>query len=161
MTQQITGSENLDMVLGNPSTQKILRLLSIHPQLSVQEIKSLSNISESQIHLTLKNMVESKLVKRSSRGVYELSQSAFTKLLQEAYISNSIELVNDEISNIQDLLKQKEYNHAREKYKILLTVYLPLLKKHFHFIMSGLAHEFMDSRVELAKQGVNKSTKQE
>ena len=81
MTQQKAGSENLDMVLGNPSTQKILRLLSIHLLLSVQEIKSLSNISESQIHLTLKNMVESKLVKRSSRGVYELSQSAFTKLL--------------------------------------------------------------------------------
>lgn len=69
--------------------------------------------------------------------LYSLRQEEFPKLLQQAYISNSIDLINDEILIIQTLLKKDDYVSAREKYASLITLYQPLLKKHFHFIMSG------------------------
>lgn len=141
-------TDELDSVLGSPISQKIVRFLSVHSQLSVKELVELTNLSESQIHLILNKMTDCRLVDRYRKGIYQLSNEPFAKSLKEAYLTKLIELINNETYIIHRKLREGRFEDARERFQTLARLYQPLLRTRFQFIMSGLAHDFIDRKIE-------------
>ena len=133
-----------DSIIGNPSTSRVIRFLTIHPVLSVKQLMDFIGISESQIHLILKNMTDINLVKRQSRGLYSLSQEKSATSLKEAYKSRLLEYLNQEIYEIQEQLKLDLLPEAKQRFRRMSELYQPLLKTHFKKVMSSLSHEFLD-----------------
>ena len=130
--------------LGNKSSQKIISLLTIWEMLSVEEIILKTGISRSQVHSCLKNLLNKRLLKRKSKGVYCLSNDNFMKLLREAYETKINQIINEKIHNIQKLIKNNEIEEAARLFKVVVAQYEPVLDRNFGLIISSLTHEFLD-----------------
>lgn len=134
---------HFDSIIGNPSSSKILRMLTINDKLSVKELIELTQISESQLHVLLKNLLEINILIKVSRGIYGFSDHVFAKSIKEAYLEIIREYLNNSIYNIQELLKRGEKESAFELLKELIQMYKPFLEREFSRIMASLSHEFM------------------
>ena len=137
-------SPEFDSVLGSPSAQKIIRLLVVWDKLSVKDLASKSQVSESQIHYTLSNLKAIGLVNSESRGIYKLSDSSFSLKLRDAYYTGLIEVVNNKISFIKQLLRDGLIGEAKANFALLKIQFDPVLKKHFLFILDSLAKQILD-----------------
>lgn len=145
MSSQIhLGASDYDGILGTPTSQQIIRWLSIWSDLSVKELCEKIGVSESQIHSTLRKLAGIGVVTKVRRGSYSLGTEPFVSHLKEAYLSNSTNLVNSNIYQIKQLLKRKEIEEAENLYNHLVKLYEPLLKERFSLVMHSLAHSFID-----------------
>ena len=136
--------DDISKELGNVSIQKILMILSIHESLPIAKLLELSELSESQLHLILARMIKVNLLKKTSRGIYALSDENFVVKLKEAYKAMIISNVSSQINEIQTLLKENSYDEALAYFKELSKTYEPLLETYFAFKMNALSHDFMD-----------------
>ena len=134
---------HFDSIIGKPSSSKILRMLVINDKLSVKELKELTEISESQLHVLLRNLVEVNILMKITRGLYGFSNHPFAKLIKEAYLAIIREYLNNSIYNIQELIKKGEKEEAFEILKEIISIYKPLLERDFSRIMATLSHEFI------------------
>lgn len=132
-----------DSVIGNASSSKILRMFTIHEKLTVKELIDLTHISESQIHVLLRNLVEIKLLEKISRGLYGFSDLPYSNSIKEAYLSIVLEYINNSIYKIQELVKRDKKDDAFDIFDEILLIYAPLIKKHFSRILASLSHEFL------------------
>lgn len=137
-------STQFENVLGTPSAQKIICLLATWSKLSIKELISKSELSKSQTHNTLKNLQTIEVVTTQSRGFYSFAENTFVNLLKEAYQSKILEIINKEIYIIKQHLKRKELQKAEKKFLNLVNQYDPILNRNFPFIMSSIAHRFIE-----------------
>ncbi len=138
------GNSEVDAILGTPSSQQIIRLLSIWSELSIKEIQEKLLISETQIHNTLKNLISINVIKKIRRGIYALATNIFADNLKNAFISNSTEIISNKIYYIQQKLKSKEIEIANAEFESLVLLYKPLLETRFAYIMNSLTHSFLE-----------------
>lgn len=134
---------HFDSIIGNPSSSKILRMLAINDKLSVKDLIELTQISESQMHVLLRNLVETNVLVKISRGIYSFSNRPFAISIKEAYVAIILEFISNTIYNIQELVKQGEKDKGFELLSDLIQLYKPLLESHFSRIMATLSHEFI------------------
>lgn len=133
-----------DNSLGTPSSQKILRFLSVWNVLSFQTLRELTSISESQLHNSLKSLLSLNVISRKSRGIYSFSDNEFAIKIKSAYYSLAISLVNYKINEIETFLDDGRINQARDLFRKVDQEYSPLLSTHFDFVMDSLVHQFLD-----------------
>lgn len=133
-----------DAVLGTPTAQKLIRFLVVWPSLSVQDLVNKSNISKSQIHITLKNLITHSMVISPSRGIYALSGTPFARSLKDAYHIKIVEQINSQIYHIKQLLKKKKISLAEDKFQELVTLYQPILHESFSTHLSSLSLRFIE-----------------
>lgn len=132
-----------DSVVGSARASKILRMLTIYDTLTVKELMDLTGISESQIHVLLRNLLAVQLLTKKSRGVYRISDLQHAQSIRNAYLSILLDFINKSIYEIQELLRNQEKDKAFNRLDELLTQYEPLLQQHFSRVMASLSHEFM------------------
>lgn len=135
---------DFDSTLGTPTSQQIIRFLSIWSELSIKEIQEKISLSETQIHNTLKNLIRIGVVMKVRRGVYSLNPSPFTENIKNAYISNTTQILNNIIYIIKQKLKEKDIQRANEEYDNIILLYQPLLEEKFSRMMHSLAHSFLE-----------------
>ncbi|MHA1728085.1 MAG: hypothetical protein ACTSWY_05075 [Promethearchaeota archaeon] len=147
--QNITENpNNFEIVLGTPTSQKLIKLLVTWRTLSVQDLIIKSHISKSQVHNTLKNLITQNIVHSPSRGIYSLFDSPFMKLFEEAYHLKIIEIINSEIYGIKHLLKNDKLVLAEKKFSDLVEQYNPILHDSFSSVFSSLSSQFIEKLVE-------------
>lgn len=139
--------DNYSNGLGNPSIQKLLFILTVHNQLPVNKLLEFSFLSESQLHLTLKKMMNINLVRRLTRGMYSLSEDQFVIKLKEAYLTKILDQINNKIIEIRELLKENDYERAFQLYKDIDLKFEPILNSHFSHLMNSISHEFLDRQL--------------
>ncbi|OLS23744.1 MAG: hypothetical protein HeimC3_23870 [Candidatus Heimdallarchaeota archaeon LC_3] len=135
-----------DTILGTPSAQKIIRILVTWDVLSVKSIVKKSNLSESQVHVTLKQLKRIDLIDNQSRGVYKLANNKFAKNIFDTYLGNNIEMINWKIAEVINLIKNKNFKQAKRNYKKLIQDFDPILEKHFIYQMDSLAKRILTIR---------------
>ena len=135
---------DIDSTLGTPTSQQIIRFLSIWSELSIKEIQEKISLSETQIHNTLKNLTRIGVVIRIRRGTYSLNPSPFTENLKNAYVSNTTQIINRKIYDIKQKLKEKDIESANEEYDTIMLRYQPLLEERFSRMMHSLTHSFLE-----------------
>lgn len=143
MVQDLSLDE-LDVVLGNPVSQKLLRLLTCWPSLPVAELVSKSRLDPKLVHHALGQLVRSDILHEISSGVYAIFINSFTKPLQEAYRAKLLEFINAELYTIQQLLKKGDRT-ASNRFRALLEQYKPVLEESFVMQMNSIAHQAIDS----------------
>ena len=133
-----------DSFLGTPTSQQIIRLLSIWGDLAIKEIVAKLSVRESQIHYTLSNLRKIGVVEKIRRGNYKLTDTPFAQHMKDAFISNSTNIISETIYNIHQLLKQADIDRAQELFEQLVALYDPILKTRFSYNMNSLAHSFLE-----------------
>lgn len=144
MTLELVSDKEIDAILGTPSAQTILRLLSIWDQLPLKEVQNKSELSESQVHATLKRLVDIHILHKVTKGLYSYSPDNFASLLKEAYKEKNIHHVNTRLTHINSLLKENKIEEAQQAYQNLITGYEPMLDTYFSHLMSALTHSFLE-----------------
>ena len=120
-------TETVDSILGTPSSQRLLRLLFCWEQLPIKEIINKSNLSESQVYNTLRNLESIGLVKTISRGIYTHTDSSFTIKLKEAYLSQLVQLIGKELHYLSSELDKLAYEQLDKRFTVLVALWEPLL----------------------------------
>ena len=143
--QKTNEMQRLENAIGTPSAQKIVILLVTWQNLTIKELITKTKLSKSQIHTTLKNLQNIELVSMITRGKYAMANNKFAHLLQDAYTEKIFQTINKQIYLIKQALKGKDMETANELYDDLYEQYEPLLTKNFRYIMSSLAHRFIEA----------------
>jgi DNA-binding MarR family transcriptional regulator len=137
--------DHLENYLGTPSAQRILRILACWEKLPVKDIIKLSGLSQSQVHATLRNLEEIKLITREERGIYIFSGESFPQHLKEAY---QIELNMDLGQQLYDIEKNLDDTPANEVVITLANLikqWKPFLEHNYHRQLSSLAEYLVDT----------------
>lgn len=133
--------------LGNPSIQKLLFILTVYDQLPINKLLELSGLSESQLHLTIKKMLNIKLIKKITRGMYSLTDDQFMLRLKEAYKTKIVDDVNTKINEIWNYLKKNNLEESFNLFKEIDRFYGPILVTNFSYQLNSLSHEFLDKQI--------------
>lgn len=123
--------ESMDSVLGTPSSQLILRLLSTREFMTLKELEDLTSLSQSQIQATLQNLIKINLVVRHTRGVYKLSESSLANNFKTTYSKATIYFLNEQINEIFELIKKGETDRAFIIFEQISKKYFAILEKNF------------------------------
>lgn len=139
------GRENdLDRILGTPSAQNIIRTLACWEGLPVKELIEKTNLSESQIHTTLKNLTKIGIITSPSRGYYQFTQTEVVKKFQEAYTSILIQSVGE---NLYEIMKTSNEYTPEELTTILGKLqekWGPIIQNHYSRMFSSLIENTID-----------------
>jgi len=121
-------------ILGIPSTHRILELLAIWGELTVDEIIGKTKLSRNQIYNVLKMLIENGFVEKVNRGKYKLAGNPRTKYLAMFYRENIVMQIG---SYFQSIIEGREKADP-EKLTEIIEKYEPILKEHFKWIMHSL-----------------------
>ena len=121
-------------ILGIPSTHRILELLAIWGELTVDEIIEKAKLSRNQIYNVLKMLIENGFVEKVNRGKYKLASNPRTKHLAMFYKESIIMQIG---SYFQSIIEGQEKADP-EKLTEIIEKYEPILKEHFKWIMHSL-----------------------
>ena len=121
-------------ILGIPSTHRILELLAIWGELTVDEIIEKAKLSRNQIYNVLKMLIENGFVEKVNRGKYKLASNPRTKHLAMFYKESIIMQIG---SYFQSIIEEREKADP-EKLMEIIEKYEPILKEHFKWIMHSL-----------------------
>lgn len=147
MTQSInttSQTEIFDSALGTPSSQKILRLIFCWNQLPVKELIMKSNLSESQVYNTLRSLETINLVESVSRGIYAYTKNEFSLKLREAYVTQLIHLIGQQLHELSTNIDTEDIKSLDEKFTKLVTMWEPLLDIHYPLKASSLAGHILE-----------------
>ena len=137
-------TETIDSILGTPSSQKILRLLYCWGQLSVKELISKTNLSESQIYNTLRSLESVNLVETVNRGLYSYTKNTFSMKLKEAYVSHLIQIIGKELHYLSSNIDKEDWKTIDERFTNLVTLWKPLLESNYPLKTSSLAGHILE-----------------
>ena len=137
-------TETFDSILGTPSSQRILRLLFCWGQLPVKELVAKSKLRESQVYNTLRNLEIIGLITTLSRGIYAHTDTAFTKKLKEAYLSQHVQLVGKELHHLSSDLDQLSFEELDKRFTMLVELWEPLLNKYYPLKTSSIAGHIIE-----------------
>ena len=74
-----------------------------------------------------------------------MENNKFAHLLQEAYTEKIIETLNKQIFIIKQLLKKNYLDKATDLYDEIYSLYEPILKRNFSYVISSLAESFIEA----------------
>ena len=140
-------TRKLDRYLGSPSAQKLLQILACWDSLSVKEMAQKTALSESQIHVTLKNLEKIELVVKKGWGRYSLSDSQFAHLLKAAYLNILEQIIGNEIFQIATELDNTPSEELKIYYTSLVDRWEPILVQKYSARMNALAEYFIDADI--------------
>ncbi len=121
-------------VLGTPSAHRVLEMLAIWGELSVEDIVEKTGLSRNNVYNVLRGLMEVGIVERVQRGRYRISENPRTVHLINFYRENAVVQVG---SHIQLMLEGKE-PATPEMVARLIEMYEPILRKHFSWVMHSL-----------------------
>lgn len=121
-------------ILGIPSTHKILEILTVWGELTVDEIIEKTKLSRNQVYNVLKMLVENGLVEKVNRGKYKLASNPRTKHLAMFYKESIIMQIG---SYLQAIIEEREKADP-EKLTEIIEKYETILKEHFKWVMHSL-----------------------
>lgn len=137
--------EMFDKTLGTPSAQKILRFLVCWEKISFRELIAKSNLSESNVHSTLRKLQRSGLVSSGVRGIYQLTDDDFTKTLTTSY---SILIKRIIARNLYNLSKQMEVTSPEkilDQLLLLKDLYGPYIDRYYSKKFSSLVGSLINN----------------
>ena len=146
--------DQIENVLGTPTSQKIIRLLVVWKSLNVQDLAEKSRISKPQIHTTMRKLKDQNMVVSPSRGSYTITDTPFMNLLKKAYYIRIVELINQQLYTVNKLLRVEKGSEtvnteniekAHEIYNYLVQQYNPILRESFKQQLNSLSHQFIDA----------------
>lgn len=121
-------------ILGIPSTHKILEILTVWGELTVDEIIEKTKLSRNQVYNVLKMLVENGLVEKVNRGKYKLASNPRTKHLAMFYKESIIMQIG---SYLQAIIEEREKADP-EKLTEIIEKYETILKEHFKWVIHSL-----------------------
>lgn len=133
-----------EKALGKPSAQKIITLLTCWNSLSLKEIIQKTGLSESQVHNTLKSLIELNIILKKSRGIYAISNSKFAKHLKTAYEDIIKQTTGNILFDISKNIDTLPLSELETKWKDLIDQFEPFLKEHFSNQLSSLSSHIID-----------------
>jgi DNA-binding MarR family transcriptional regulator len=136
--------KDLDRILGTPSAQNIIRTLACWEGLPVKELIEKTNLSESQIHTTLKNLIKIGIVTSPSRGYYQFTQTEVVKKIQEAYATILIQSVGEELYKIMKTSSEYTSEELATILNKLQEKWGPIIQKHYSRMFSSLIETAID-----------------
>jgi predicted transcriptional regulator len=136
--------DNLEKKIGTPSAQKIIPTLACWENLSAQQLSSITELSESQVHATLQNLIEIEIVVRESRGIYSLSSNSFTQSLKNAYIEKIERVLGKFMYNLSNSLESTEPDEVAEKISYMMERWKPMMERLYRTKLSSLAEYLID-----------------
>lgn len=136
--------EAMDSIIGTPSTQQILRFLSIRDYLSIKEFITLTSLSPSQIQFTLQNLIKLGLVSRKSRGIYMLNETPLANNFKKTYLKSTTLYLNEQINFIFDLIDKGENNRAFRVFETIMKKYQSTLEEFYSDILENLSHQMLE-----------------
>ncbi|MHA1944847.1 MAG: winged helix-turn-helix domain-containing protein [Candidatus Hodarchaeales archaeon] len=137
--------EMFDKTLGTPSAQKILRFLVCWEKIPFRELIAKSNLSESNVHSTLRKLQRSGLVSSDVRGIYQLTDDDFTKTLTASY---SILIKRIIARNLYNLSKQMEVTSPEkilDQLLLLKDLYGPYIDRYYSKKFSSLVGSLINN----------------
>ncbi len=135
---------DLDRILGTPSAQNIIRTLACWEGLPVKELIEKTNLSESQIHTTLKNLIKIGIVTSPSRGYYQFTQTEVVKKIQEAYTSILIQSVGEDLYKIMKTSNEYTPEELATILGKLQEKWGPIIQNHYSRMFSSLIENMID-----------------
>jgi hypothetical protein len=137
--------DSMDSVLGTPSAQQILRILSTRDLIDLKELVRLTSLSHSQIQATLQNLIRIRLVVRQTRGIYKLNDSSMANNFKTTYLKTTIYFLNEQINIIFELLKKGEKDQAFAIFETISDKYSVILERNFSDILENLSHQLLEN----------------
>lgn len=144
LSRELKHLEDLESSLGTPSAQKILSLLVCWDDLTVREIVKKSQLSESQVHVTLRGLEQQEVVKKLRRGVYALSDAKFPTKLREAYLANIDQVIGRTLHELTKKLDELSPSQIAETLEVLITQWDPLVQENYKWKLSSLSEYIVD-----------------
>ncbi len=135
---------NLDRILGTPSAQNIIRTLACWEVLPAKELIKKTNLSESQIHVTLKNLIKIGIVISPSRGYYQFTKTEVVKKIQEAYTSILIQSVGEDLYKIMKTINEYTPEELAAILGRLQEKWGPIIQNHYSRMFSSLVENTID-----------------
>jgi predicted transcriptional regulator len=135
---------NLDRILGTPSAQNIIRTLACWERLPVRALIEKTHLSESQIHATLKNLIQIGIVTSPSRGYYQFAQTEVVRKIQEAYTSILIQAVGEELYKIMKTTNEYTPEDLTAILGKLQEKWGPIIQNHYSRMFSSLVETMID-----------------
>jgi len=126
--------KTVHQVLGIPSAHKILELLAVWSEQTVDEIIEKTKLSRNQVYNVLKMLIENEFIEKVNRGKYRLANNSRTKHLAMFYRENLIMQIG---SYLQSIIEERRKASPEELAEIVQK-YKPILKEHFKWIMHYL-----------------------
>lgn len=121
-----------------------MRILFCWGQLSTKTLIKKSQLSESQVYNTLKNLEGIGLVVSVERGIYTYSKSPFANKLKDAYISHLVQIIGKELYNISSELDTLPFNVLDKQFSMLVKLWEPLLDEYYRLKASSLAGHILE-----------------
>lgn len=147
MFLDVNNELSIDKVFGTLSAQRIFFTLAIWEQLAVTDIIAKTKLSESQIHQTLKKLIEIQMVEKVSRGVYALTKNAATEHLKKFYSQLLIEHIGGELHKLSKSIDTQPIEAVSVQLNALLLQWKPLIEQHYSFRVSSLVEAIIDKSV--------------
>ncbi|MHA1379465.1 MAG: hypothetical protein ACTSRG_13915 [Candidatus Helarchaeota archaeon] len=124
-----------EKILGTPSIQSILEILSIYNTVTIRDLKKFTGYSSRTIYDNLKTLKENNIVEKNKRGFYQLTKTRSTKLLANYYEQILIEYVGNKIQRItENIDKAKTYKEVEfdlDQLEDLAKILEPIFRKFF------------------------------
>lgn len=144
LSREMKHLEDLESSLGTPSAQKILSFLVCWDDLPVKEIVKKSQLSASQVHVTLRGLEQHGVVKKIRRGVYALSDAPFSTKLREAYLANIDQVIGRTLHELTKKLDELSPRQIAETLEVLLDQWDPLVQVNYKWKLSSLSEYLVD-----------------
>ena len=130
--------EMFDSALGTPTTQRLFNILVCWKRLSVKELIEKVNVSETQIYSILKNLEKIGIVEKKSRGIYGLTDSKFSQLLQKAYAENLKKILGTQLYQLTAEIEENTTEETLVRFSKLIRNCDPFLNEHFSHKLSSV-----------------------
>ena len=124
-----------EKILGTPSIQSILEILSIYNTITIKDIQNFTGYSTRTIYDNLKILIDNNIIEKNKRGSYKLTNSRSVQLLSKYYEQIMIEYVGAKLQKITEKIdKAKTYKEVKsdlDELEDLAKILEPIFRKFF------------------------------
>ncbi len=129
---------------GTPSAQKIIQALVCWKIVSVKQLSEITELSESQVHVTLQSLIDADIVNRESRGSYTLSKSPFAQELKAAYETLVERVLGKFMYNLSSRLDELNPEEISRRLEFMLQRWRPMMENLYGSKLASLAEFIID-----------------
>ncbi|MHA1302046.1 MAG: winged helix-turn-helix domain-containing protein [Candidatus Helarchaeota archaeon] len=124
-----------EKILGTPSIQSILEILSIYNTVTIKDLKRFTGYSSRTIYDNLKTLKENNIVEKNKRGFYQLTKTRSVKLLIKYYEQILIEHVGNILQKITEKIDKskssKNVDSELDELENLAIILKPIFEKYY------------------------------
>ena len=141
---ELSELQAVERSFGTPSAQKIIQIVVCWETVTVKQLSEISELSESQVHATLQNLIDADIIKRESRGNYILSDSPFARELKVAYESLIERVLGKFMYNLNNQLDELTPEEISDRLDYMVKRWKPMMEKLYRSNLSSLAEHIID-----------------